>query len=1066
MKQRLLFILLVIALSISSWADSGYSFTVNVTEAGNLEEAIKYLHTDSIKNLTIIGKLNGTDFKYLRSEEIRNYAIDSLDIRDVMLIPGGESYYTYVNPGGDGDYFSSDTYYVYLSDHDALEFIDASYVLGVQSENRWYSDALPYAFTNTNIKYVALPNQLKRIGQGMFDKSKTEEVVIPERVTAIDADAFFRCSSLEKVNDLHNIKNIGNRAFSECGKLSFVILDLNSSTEIGDNAFYSCKSIKSVKFGDDLLSVGSSAFSSCDALTSISYNPDIPTLYSRSSFSDSWINNLPVEDGIIYMGKTALKLKNRNGDEILPGLKFREGTLAIAHDFANSVYYSKLVLPESLKRIGDRAFYQGGGGWMGDYYIGIEELDLPSGLEEIGVETFAVAHGIKTLTIPKSVKKIEKSAFADCKGLSSLYYIGYGQGSTIFYRCSELEKVTIGSNVLVLSERIFDDCEKLSEIKFEERSPETRLNIRNKAFYGCKALKSFIAPEGTDTIGNSVFYQCEVMEKIELPMSLVSIGSSAFGKCKALTQIELPNHLSYIGSGAFGDCTSLTSIAIPEEVTWEKTVVDRSGNEKVSTFFSGCTNLKLATINCKDVGNWLRSSLETVILSANTEYVDDAFRYCKDLKRVYCYATKLPSTTSDAFQGSPIQKDTLYVPSQSIQEYKSTEPWSNFKYIIAIDGNSPSNNTFKAYTPQGVEMTFKVIDEDQKLVQVGTGEQGQPAMTASDITELIIPEIINGYKVASIGEYAFAGFTNLRSVSIPWTAGFDIYIEDPYPPTRIYSMWVQNYAFSGCSNLETVIMYADIEPGISDLDYSLHWIEEYVFDAIVYQNATLYVPYGYKDRFQDKAKTTWCEFKHIEEYSGEVPHNNDSPNVQGSITEYFIDKDPGYGKASVVKKSEDGENMMEIDLDDVKPGAHILYVRIRDEQGRWSTTVNRPLYVRQPVSIVALEYFFDNKDPGQGKGVKVKPPTDTSKPYEFEISLGNLSAGEHSLNVRAKGSDGIWTALKGALFTLVNNTGINDLENYCEPSIIYTLYGYKGKKSKGVNIIRYNDGTTKKVIVK
>lgn len=242
-------------------------------------------------------------------------------------------------------------------------------------------------------------------------------------------------------------------------------------------------------------------------------------------------------------------------------------------------------------------------------------------------------------------------------------------------------------------------------------------------------------------------------------------------------------------------------------------------------------------------------------------------------------------------------------------------------------------------------------------------------------------------------------------------------------------------------------------------------IEENVFTN-VYPNATLKVPNSSIELY--KQATGWCNFSQIIGINSvdplPDPEPEPNPEITGAYLEYFIDKDPGYGKAMIVKDID--SDQIEIDLDNVKPGAHMLYVRSRDEQGRWSTTVSRPLYVRQPVSIVALEYFFDNEDPGKGKGVQVVTPTDTSKPYEFEVSLGNLPVGEHRLNVRVKGNDGIWTALSSGLFTLVENTGINELDTYREPSVTYTLKGYKVKEAKGVNIVRYKDGTTKKVMMK
>lgn len=62
-----------------------------------------------------------------------------------------------------------------------------------------------------------------------------------------------------------------------------------------------------------------------------------------------------------------------------------------------------------------------------------------------------------------------------------------------------------------------------------------------------------------------------------------------------------------------------------------------------------------------------------------------AFINCYRLTDVYCYAENMPSTERIVFNNSDIRKATLHVPAASIEQYKTTEPWSNFGTIVAID---------------------------------------------------------------------------------------------------------------------------------------------------------------------------------------------------------------------------------------------------------------------------------------------------------------------------------------------------------------------------------------------
>ena len=55
------------------------------------------------------------------------------------------------------------------------------------------------------------------------------------------------------------------------------------------------------------------------------------------------------------------------------------------------------------------------------------------------------------------------------------------------------------------------------------------------------------------------------------------------------------------------------------------------------------------------------------------------------IQNFYCYAEEVPSTDFDAFDDSNIENATLYVPASAIEAYKTTEPWSDFGTIKAIE---------------------------------------------------------------------------------------------------------------------------------------------------------------------------------------------------------------------------------------------------------------------------------------------------------------------------------------------------------------------------------------------
>ena len=119
----------------------------------------------------------------------------------------------------------------------------------------------------------------------------------------------------------------------------------------------------------------------------------------------------------------------------------------------------------------------------------------------------------------------------------------------------------------------------------------------------------------------------------------------------------------------------------------------------------------------------------------------------------------------------------------------------------AADGD-----TFVAKTVEGIDMTFKIISEEEKTVQVGNGTKNTPAIADSIAGDLSIPSSVewndNTYSVVTIGNYAFYNCASLTEVIIP----------------ELISS-IGTYAFSGCKSLTSV----NIPAGITSIsNYSFY----------------------------------------------------------------------------------------------------------------------------------------------------------------------------------------------------------------------------------------------------
>lgn len=158
---------------------------------------------------------------------------------------------------------------------------------------------------------------------------------------------------------------------------------------------------------------------------------------------------------------------------------------------------------------------------------------------------------------------------------------------------------------------------------------------------------------------------------------------------------------------------------------------------------------------------------------------------------------------------------SIYYKAQGIPNYLDYELCVNEDNVIQEDG------TFTTLIENGIRMAFKVIDEEARTVQVGTGNAS--AIDPRIAGAITIPTAANGYNVVSIGQDAFRGCSQITSVVVPegvseikgGAFGLCGNLQAISLPTTLRI--IGSAAFEGCGSLDDVV----IPPGIESIPWGL-----------------------------------------------------------------------------------------------------------------------------------------------------------------------------------------------------------------------------------------------------
>ncbi len=667
----------------------------------------------------------------------------------------------------------------------------------------------PFRFTyNENIELLAIWN---RTIDGV--------TYLDEKVT--DGIAISKCSStatniiLPDTIESEKVVRIASYAFNNNRYLKNIKVGANVE-KVGYRAFANMINLENIEFNNNTKIFSEAVFAGCIGLKSIKLSSEIANqlryYFGTSSIPETLVT-VEYATGGTFIDKTLTQNSMKNAQ-----LKLASDTTEISSKQFESSKLTKIFIPNSVTKIGERAFFASfsltdvifengsalqaieNNAFNQCFYLSNITLAENNQLNYIEVGAFYNCHALKTMTINKNVTQIGEAVFGACRTLESLTipFVGLSRDSVgdlskfthIFYTAqfsggyevggkyvpNTLTKVEI-TDATKIQPSAFLNVNKLQEVTINKGVTEMGL----EAFKGCYELTKLSLPfigKNTDptapinesrfghifgiteyaeghTYKADVYYIPNSLATVEITGATV-IRNSAFQGCKLITNIDiLDDTVTSIGDHAFYECTALQSFNIPVNI-------QKIGNSA----FRGCEGL-----------------ITVAIPQTIQHMLDFAFADCINLGTVeFDITSPIEEIGASAFSGCPMLEDILNFPNAvktiGASAFENCISLWNFTYssntqLTTIGASAFKNCKFIGDPSLELPKTVKTIGasafENCTMLEEVSFAPGATLLTIGDAAFKNTPlvKITLPTTTETIGASAFENCTALANISIP-----------------------------------------------------------------------------------------------------------------------------------------------------------------------------------------------------------------------------------------------------------------------------------------------------------
>ena len=256
----------------------------------------------------------------------------------------------------------------------------------------------------TMLTSATIGRGITEIPNGCFMDSGLTSITIPEGITRIDTTAFFRCRRLEIVYwNAVNVSDfsMGNYPFAECNALRTVIFGDsvmtipnhvfnsqtslttvtigNSVTTIGRYAFRGCVNIREIVIPDSVQVIRTNAFDGCRGITSITLGSGLSRIETQA-FRGTSITELTIPEGVSTLIGGEIFANSPRLRTVYVNAVSLEDVRGGDRNFANSPLLETIIFGDTVRRIP---------GFMFNSLSSLESITIGSRVNEIGRYAFS-----------------------------------------------------------------------------------------------------------------------------------------------------------------------------------------------------------------------------------------------------------------------------------------------------------------------------------------------------------------------------------------------------------------------------------------------------------------------------------------------------------------------------------------------------------------------------------------------------------------------------------------------------------------------------------------------------